>query len=222
MKTIGYARVSTKDQAESGLSLENQEQKIRMFADLHDLTVDSVRVDAGASAKSLKRPEFSQIIKEIEAGQISNIIVYKLDRLTRSVADFAYIIDFMKKHNVNIYFIKDQFDLTSPTGRLVANIMISVSQWEREVISERTADAMQVLKRSGKACGTAPYGFQNVNGLCIKNDYESGILDFVAKSELSLQKTADSLNENGFVNRAGGKFSKQSISQMKKLTSMQR
>jgi DNA invertase Pin-like site-specific DNA recombinase len=91
-KTIGYTRVSTSEQATEGVSLEMQARKIGSYCDVKDWTLDEVISDEGESAKSLNRPGVTRLIDMVEAGQVATVLVYKLDRLTRSVADLDRLV----------------------------------------------------------------------------------------------------------------------------------
>jgi site-specific DNA recombinase len=148
--TIGYSRVSTDEQAKEGVSIDMQARKIASYADVKDWTVDEVISDAGHSAKSLARPGMQRLIAMVETGQVNTVIVYKLDRLTRSVADLDRLVKLFERKGVALVSLQESLDATTATGRLMMNLLASVSQWEREVIGERTKDAMAHLKAEGK------------------------------------------------------------------------
>ena len=153
MKVVGYARVSTAEQASEGISLEMQGKKIEAYCSVKDWTADEVISDAGQSAKSLTRPGMQRLIAMVEAGQVNTVIVYKLDRLTRSVADLDRLVKLFERRGVALVSLQESLDATTATGRLMMNLLASVSQWEREVIGERTKEAMQHLKAQGKQVG---------------------------------------------------------------------
>jgi site-specific DNA recombinase len=152
-KTIGYTRVSTAEQATEGVSLDMQARKITSYCDVKDWTLDEEIRDEGESAKSLYRPGVQRLITMVEAGQVSTVIVYKLDRLTRSVADLDRLVKLFERKGVALVSLQESLDATTATGRLMMNLLASVSQWEREVIGERTKDALQELKAQGKKLG---------------------------------------------------------------------
>ena len=138
MKAIGYIRVSTEKQADHGVSLEAQEAKIRAMAVVQGADLAEAIVDAGESAKSLKRPGMERLLAMVDAGAVDVVIIAKLDRLTRSVADLAELLKRFERRGVSLVSVADSFDTRSAAGRLVLNIMVSVSQWERE--ADRRAD----------------------------------------------------------------------------------
>ena len=158
MNAIGYVRVSTEKQADFGVSLEAQTAKIRAMAVVQGADLADVLVDAGESAKSLHRPGMAQLLALVDAGPIDTVIIAKLDRLTRSVADLAELLKRFERRGVSLVSVADSLDTRSAAGRLVLNIMVSVSQWEREAIGERTRDAMRHKRAKGERVGTLPFG----------------------------------------------------------------
>jgi DNA invertase Pin-like site-specific DNA recombinase len=150
MRVVGYCRVSTSEQASEGVSLEMQAKKIEAYCLVKDWQLSEVITDAGESAKSLDRPGMQRLVKMVEAGEISTVIVHKLDRLTRSVADLDRLVKLFEKKGVALVSLQESLDATTATGRLMMNLLASVSQWEREVIGERTKDVMQHLRRTGQ------------------------------------------------------------------------
>lgn len=160
MKAIGYVRVSTEKQADFGVSLEAQSEKGRAMAVVQGAELAEVIIDAGESAKSLNRPGMARLLSLVEAGAVDTVIIAKLDRLTRSVADLAELLKRFERRGVSLVSVVDSLDTRSAAGRLVLNIMVSVSQWEREAIGERTRDAMHHERANGERVGTVPFGYR--------------------------------------------------------------
>ena len=160
MKAIGYVRVSTENQADFGVSLEAQAEKVRAMAVVQGAELVDVIVDAGESAKSLNRPGMARLMALVNAGAVDTVIIAKLDRLTRSVADLAELLKRFERRGVSLVSVADSQDTRSAGGRLVLNIMVSVSQWEREAIGERTRDAMRHKRDNGERVGTLPFGYR--------------------------------------------------------------
>jgi len=139
-KTIAYLRVSTDKQADRGVSLDAQRAKVKAYAELYDLELLEVIVDAGESAKSLDRPGLKRALGMLKAGQAEALLVVKLDRLTRSVVDLGTLVErYFAPGKAALLSVGEQIDTRSAAGRLVLNVLASVSQWEREAIGERTA-----------------------------------------------------------------------------------
>jgi DNA invertase Pin-like site-specific DNA recombinase len=160
MVAVGYIRVSTDKQADGGVSLEAQEQKIRAMAVVNGAELVDVIVDAGESAKSLERPGMNRLLGLVDRREIEGVIVAKLDRLTRSVKDLAELLERFNRREVGLVSVAESLDTKSAAGRLVLNVMCAVSQWEREAIGERTRDALAHKKAAGQRVGTVPFGYR--------------------------------------------------------------
>jgi DNA invertase Pin-like site-specific DNA recombinase len=153
--------VSTADQSDNGVSLDAQQAKMTAYASLYDLQVIETIVDAGESAKSLDRPGLQRALELLRAGHADGMIVVKLDRLTRSVADWQLLIDdyFGEKAGKQLFSVADSIDTRTAAGRLVLNVLLSVAQWERETTGERTREALRHKIRNGERCGKLRFGF---------------------------------------------------------------
>ena len=160
MKALGYVRVSTDKQAEQGVSLEAQAEKIRAMAVVHNAKLAEIIVDGGESAKSLNRPGMARLLAMVDAGEVQTVIIAKLDRLTRSVKDLCTLLERFERRGVALVSVAESLDTSSAAGRLVLNIMTAVSQWEREAIGERTRDAMRHKRSNGERVGNIPYGYR--------------------------------------------------------------
>ncbi|MCC6363056.1 MAG: recombinase family protein [Bryobacterales bacterium] len=112
--------------------------------------------DGGFSGGNLERPALKRLLGDIEAGKVQCVVVYKVDRLSRSLMDFARIIETFEKHNVSFVSVTQQFNTTNSLGRLTLNILLSFAQFEREIIAERTRDKMSAARRKGKWIGGHP------------------------------------------------------------------
>lgn len=159
MKAIGYIRVSTDEQAREGISLENQRAKIQAYCRLHDFELEDIIEDAGKSGKDLNREGVQSIIERIKRRNIDAVIVYKLDRLSRRVIDTLNLIELMKKHKVVFHSITDSIDTKTAMGKFFLNIMASLAQMERDLISERTKDALRHKISRNERAGQIPYGW---------------------------------------------------------------
>jgi Site-specific recombinases, DNA invertase Pin homologs len=153
---IGYLRVSTEEQATSGLGLRAQRETIQRYADSHGWDVVWY-ADEGLSAKSLDRPQLQAALTRLHVPpkrrDVDGIVVAKLDRLSRSVHDFSGVLNLAVTRKWAVVAIDLGVDTSTPTGKLVANVMMAVAEWEREVIGERTSAAMQAAKRQGRHMG---------------------------------------------------------------------
>lgn len=120
--------------------------------------------DGGISGASLGRPALQTLLAEIAAGKIDTVVVYKVDRLTRSLADFAKLVELFDQHGVSFVSITQSFNTTTSMGRLTLNVLLSFAQFEREVIGERVRDKISASKRKGIwVGGPVPLGYASVN-----------------------------------------------------------
>ena len=219
-KAIGYIRVSTRDQADSGVSLESQRTKIEAYAVLHDLELVEVIEDAGHSAKSLDRPGMTKLLRLIRGRKVSVVIVAKLDRITRSVRDLGELIDLFQRSGVEFASVGDNIDTSTASGRLVLNVMGSVSQWEREAIGERTSEALAVMRSNGRRISRhAPYGYRFNGQGWVEDEQEQRAVRLMRQLRadgLSLRRIAAELEQQGHHNRQGQRLSAQTIANVLK------
>jgi len=183
MRAIGYVRVSTEKQADVGVSLDAQTEKVRAMAVVQGADLVEVLVDAGESARSLHRPGMSRLLGLVDGGAVDAVIVAKLDRLTRSVVDLAELLKRFERRSVSLVSVADALDTRSAAGRVVLNIMVSVSQWEREAIGERTRDALRHKRAKGERLGTVPFGYRPAAGgvRLEADDAEQAILSHIRR-----------------------------------------
>jgi DNA invertase Pin-like site-specific DNA recombinase len=161
MRVVGYVRVSSEDQARDGVSLDAQREKVGLYAALHGLDLAETISDPGVSAKTLDRPGLSRVLAMLDDGTIAGVVVFKLDRLTRSLGDWSHLIDrhFGERAGRSLMSVSESIDTRTAGGRMVLNIMMTVAQWEREVIVERTRGAMAFKRSKGeRISGRIPYG----------------------------------------------------------------
>jgi DNA invertase Pin-like site-specific DNA recombinase len=206
--TLGYVRVSTDDQARDGVSLAAQEERLRAFATATARELSEIVVDDGQSAKTLQRPGIQRILNGLKDKSVGTIIVLKLDRLTRSVRDLADLLDLFTTNDAALVSVSESLDTSSAGGRLMLNLLASVSQWEREAISERTAFALAHKRRLRQAYGHAPFGYRRIGDTLHAVDEEIQALKHIRtmqESGHSLRQIGAWLTEHGFMPRQNGK-----------------
>jgi len=211
-RAVGYARVSTRDQADNGHSLDAQRAKIEAYAGLYDMALTDVVVDDGYSGKSLERPGMKRILDLIRRRTVDVVVVAKLDRITRSVRDLGELIERFQASGVEFASVADNIDTTTAAGRLVLNVMGSVAQWERETIGERTADALAHLRANGKRTSRfAPFGYRlNADGECEPDPREQEAVALIRQLRaegLTLNRIGGELASRGFHARNGQRLS---------------
>jgi DNA invertase Pin-like site-specific DNA recombinase len=130
--------------------------------------------DPAFSGGNLERPALTRLLKDIEAGLIDVVVVYKIDRLTRSLSDFARLVDVFDAHSISFVAITQQFNTTTSMGRLTLNILLSFAQFERELASERVRDKVAASRRKGKWMGgTVPLGYDARDKKLVINETEA-------------------------------------------------
>jgi DNA invertase Pin-like site-specific DNA recombinase len=209
-KAVGYIRVSTEKQADHGVSLEAQHAKLTAYAQLYDLELVEVIVDAGVSAKTLDREGLQRALSMLRKGQASALLVAKLDRLTRSVKDMGTLVEaYFSSNRITLLSVADNIDTRTASGILVLNVLMSVAQWERQAIGERTKDAMVHKREQGQRTSLhAPYGFRIAadGKTLVADDAEQALLGAIrdARSRgLSQRAIVGELERQGFTTRKG-------------------
>jgi site-specific DNA recombinase len=209
MRVIGYIRVSTEEQATAGVSLSAQTEKVRAYCALYDLTMVELVEDAGVSAKTLERPGLQRALAALRRGEADGIVVAKLDRLTRSVADMASLIDsfFGERAGRSLFSVADSIDTRTAAGHMVLSILVSVSQWERETIGERTRDALRHKRDRGEVYNHAPLGYDAVGDRLVAVEEEMNTVGEVrrlAAEGVSLRKICAHMTAHGYRTKKGG------------------
>ena len=215
-----YTRVSTDNQAEVEFnSCEAQEAKIRAFISSQDgMKVFKVYSDPGYTGANLNRPALQEILNDIKEHKINLVVSYKIDRLTRSPRDFYQLIELFDKHGVDFISVTERFDTSTPSGRLLRNIMLTFAQFERELTSERTKD--KLLERAQKGMwngGGRPFGYKVADKRLVPDEQKAQklteIFALFAKTT-SLGGTYQLLKEKKIFNDNGLPFSKSHLQSM--------
>ncbi len=143
--------------------------------------------DGGISGGTMERPALRQLLADIENHRVDVIVVYKVDRLTRALADFARMVELFDKHSVSFVSVTQQFNTTSSMGRLTLNVLLSFAQFEREVTGERIRDKIAASKKKGMWMGgNVPLGYEvKERKLLIKSD-DAKTVKYIFESYLEL------------------------------------
>ena len=219
---IGYLRVSTAGQYESGLSIEAQRSRIEAMATISDYSLARIIEDKAASGKSLHRPGMIELLELVDSGAMDALVCAKLDRVSRSVVDLANLLDRLRTApradggtGVNLVSAAEQLDTGSPAGRLCLTVLSAIAQWERESISERTVQALAVLKSRGMATGTPPFGYMKAgDGRLVEKADEQRVLEKINElvgTRKPWRSITDEINSAGYRTRRGTMFSRQGI-----------
>jgi DNA invertase Pin-like site-specific DNA recombinase len=161
--------------------------------------------DPAYSGGNLDRPALQQLLKDIDAGRIDVIVVYKIDRLTRSLADFAKLVEAFDAKSISFVAVTQQFNTTTSMGRLTLNVLLSFAQFERELSSERVRDKVAASRRKGKwTGGTVPLGYEAKDKKLVVNKAEAETVRYIFKRYLELQsfaKLVEDLDRKGIVTK---------------------
>src|SRR5215217_5456181 len=153
MRIVGYVRVSTEEQRQSSAGLDAQRQAILREAKRRGWTVVELIEDAGWSGKDLRRPGIKTALEALERGDASALVVAKLDRLSRSMLDFAGLMAQAQKQSWALVALDCAVDTTTPAGEAMANVMATFAQFERRLIGQRTKEALAAKRSAGVRLG---------------------------------------------------------------------
>ena len=201
-KVAVYIRVSTLSQLEEGYSIEEQKAKLESYCDIKDWHVYKVYTDGGFSGSTTERPALEQLIKDAQSKLFDTVLVYKLDRLSRSQKDTLYLIeDIFLKNNIEFVSLLENFDTSTPFGRAVIGLLSVFAQLEREQIKERMQLGKLGRAKAGKSMMWAKtsygYNYDKETGSMTINEYEALAVKEIFTSYLagmSITKLRDKIN----------------------------
>ncbi|KGR74865.1 recombinase family protein [Ureibacillus sinduriensis] len=214
MKCIIYVRVSTDEQAKHGYSIAAQLEKLEAYCISQGWELVKQFIDDGYSAKDLNRPQFQEMLQQIKAGGIDVLLVYRLDRLTRSVSDLYEILNELDKYNCKFKSATEVYDTTNAMGRLFITLVAAIAQWERENTAERVRMGMEKKTKLGEwKGGMAPFGYKVINGKLEIDEFESEIIKeiFMLSKTFGFYTIAKQLTLKGISTRKGGDWHVDSV-----------
>ena len=218
-----YCRVSSDERLDQSFnSLDAQKEAGHAFikSQVHEgwIAVGDDYEDGGFSGGNMDRPALKRLMADIQAGRIDIVVVYKIDRLSRSLADFARMVDVFDRHRVSFSAVTQQINSATSMGRLMLNVLLSFAQFEREVTGERIRDKIAASKAKGMWMGgPVPLGYDVRDRLLVVNDAEAKLVrrifdDFVSMRSATLM--AKAYGAEGVVTKGGKPFTKQTIYKM--------
>ena len=196
-----YTRVPTEqglDQEFNSLDAQYDAASAYVKSQAHaGWTLIRSRYDDGVySGGSTDRPNLQKLLEDIRARKIDVIVVYKVDRLTRSLADFAKLVELFNSHGVSFVSVTQQFNTTTSMGRLTLNVLLSFAQFEREVTSERIRDKIAASKRKGLwVGGTLPFGYEMKDGAIAVVEEEAELVRLISRRYLELGSVNELLRD---------------------------
>lgn len=207
MKIAVYVRVSTLEQAESGYSIGEQTEKLTAYCQVKDWQVAKIYTDPGFSGSSLDRPAMQQLITDCKLGIFDAVLVYKLDRLSRSQKDTLYLIeDVFNAHNIHFMSLSENFDTSTPFGKAMIGLLSVFAQLEREQIKERMQMGKLGRVKAGKisAWSNVPFGYTKVKDSYDVDPLRADIVKRIYADYLagkSITKITKELNREGHVGK---------------------
>jgi len=192
-----YTRKSSEDgleQAFNSLHAQREACEAYILSQRHEgwQALPALYDDGGLSGGTLERPALQRLLGDIQAGKIDLVVVYKVDRLTRALSDFAKIVDVFDGHGVSFVSVTQQFNTTTSMGRLTLNMLLSFAQFEREVTGERIRDKVAASKRKGMWMGgTVPLGYDVQDRALVVNEAEAVIVRHIYERYLTLATVHD-------------------------------
>ncbi|GBR72876.1 DNA-invertase hin [Candidatus Termititenax aidoneus] len=215
-----YARFSDQKQGKDKYgqlkehdSVDNQIELCKKHISLRNDTDDKQRwvlteiyAEKGKPGSNLDRPEYERLVRDIEAGKINCIVIYKLDRLTRSISDFyKFINDYLKYKDISLVSITQDFSTATAAGRMMMNIILTFAEYERELITERTKTGMNRMIEEGQfRGGRVPLGYDQNGKKLVINEDERPIVELLFDKYIELKsakKVADFLNKQNLKNK---------------------
>jgi len=200
-RAIGYLRVSTDEQAMSGLGLAAQSHTITRAIEARGWTLAEVMTDDGKSGGTMSRPALMTALDALDAGTADVLVVAKIDRLSRSVLDYARITERSRRNGWSIVALDVDVDTSTPTGGLMANMTAAIAEWERQIISVRTIEALAAKRAAGARLGRPV-------------ELADGVRARIAAERAAgrtLQAIADALTADGITGARGGKWSPSTV-----------
>jgi len=222
-QAIGYIRVSTEKQANEGVSLEAQEAKIVTWCKANGYELVQVYVDAGISGKRMDtRKELLAALASLKKGMA--LVSYSLSRLARSTKDALAIGEAVAKKKADMVSLTEQIDTTTAAGKMMFQMLSVLAEFERNLVAERTTNALQHKKRSGqKYTNQTPYGFEAIEGRLVEVKQEAEVVAEIQAARSSgstLQSIADNLNGRGIPTKTGKTWAPATIHLLLKRSSL--
>lgn len=192
MNLVGYCRVSTEDQAESGHSLGQQRERLQAYCALHGHRLVDVIVDEGVSASVPlhKRRGGAALVAALRAGQGAGVVVVRLDRLFRNALDgLRFFEDVAERHAAAVHSVSELIDTSTPAGRLALTIQLATAQFERDMAVVRATECNTALREAGRVYGGVPYGCKRVGDELVRDPKTWAIRERILEMREVYRKT---------------------------------
>ncbi|MCL2404281.1 MAG: recombinase family protein [Defluviitaleaceae bacterium] len=223
MNTAIYVRVSTDEQAREGYSIRAQEEKLRAYATLKDWSIYNIYADEGISGKDINgRPAIKQLIADVASGKVKNVLVYKIDRLTRSTKNLIELVELFNANRCAFNSLQESIDTSSATGRMFLKIVGIFAEFERENLAERVRLGLERKAKEGFSLSNyiPAYGYTKINGNRILeiNKTEAAtvrrIFDMYLHENINYSQITKILNSENIHTKRASKWTMTTISGM--------
>lgn len=211
-----YCRVSTEEQAQQGVSLDEQQERLRSYCRAMAWKEDTVLyIDDGYSAKNTNRPQLTELLHAVQKKEVSKIMVTKLDRMSRKLLDLLTLIEMFQEHDASFISVGEAFDTTTAPGRLTLQVLGAVAEFERERIRERVVENMMHAAHKGKWLTQHPYGYRLENKELVIYEPEAKVVQTIfqlyVEKNMGFYAIAKYLNNEGIVSRYKKEWSIRSV-----------
>ncbi|MDT3416954.1 site-specific DNA recombinase [Brevibacillus aydinogluensis] len=220
MRTAVYIRVSTEEQAKEGFSVAAQRERLLAYIRSQGWTLADIYADEGESAKDTRRPALQRMLADVRLGRIDVVLVYRLDRLTRSVLDLYRLLSQFERYGVRFKSCTEVYDTTTAIGRLFITLVAALAQWERENLAERVKLGMEQMVRERKRPGgPPPYGYEWQDGRLVVHPTEGEAVRGMFRHFLAgwtPRQIAEWANHEGFRGKHGARWSPGAVTRLLK------
>ena len=208
MKTaVLYCRVSTEIQASQGVSILNQQQLLKNYANQNGYDKIIELADEGFSGKNTNRPGFTKMLELVKQKKINSVIVYSLSRFARNTMDTLRTIDALTKNNVTFISLSEKIETDTAVGKFFISVLASLSELERNQISERTKSALMYKKSKNELIGQVAFGYDCFDGKNLTENKEEQktlrVMKELRNKNFSYSEIVNYLSENRFKNKKG-------------------
>lgn len=217
-KAVSYIRVSTEDQAKNGVSLENQAERIRAYAQYKGFSLVVEIQDAGVSGGINKaRTGFIELLDLVERGGVDVIVLYSLERLSRDMLTLLALERLLDEHGVELHTVDGQVDTSTPDGFMAFAMKAFLGEMERRQVKYRTRKAMEHKKARGQVVGQVPYGYERQGNDLIPNLAEQSVIKAVNSMYQAGGRLVDIVNHldsTGTLTREGKRWKAQQVKRL--------
>jgi len=208
-RTWGYVRCSTNKQ-----ELSTQIQNLTDYSSAYKFEIDNLITDFGVSGSTFNRDGMNELKEGIENGSFNQLLIYSISRLGRSMVETITLLNKMESLGINVISLKENLNMGTPSGKMVASILSVLSEYELELVKQRTSDSLQSKKSNGIKYTREVFGFDMVKGSMIVNPYEQKLIRkmFNMRNKgYGFTEISNHLNKNNHKNKSGGSFSRSYI-----------